>query len=148
MKPYVIFTKKCFVVILSLFICFGFILTEIYAVNNGELNAKNNADRVDFIEKLGCDLLSTQPETKLVTLPEVFSDVYDNYNTIQKSAGYDLSLYKGCEVIIYTYQINSLPNHQEESVVNLMVYKDKIIGGDISSTMLGGYMLPLRQVIT
>ena len=67
---------------------------------------------------------------------------------MQKSAGYDLSLYKGCQVTIYTYQINPVQNSAGESVVNLMVYNNKIIGGDISSTALGGYMLPLKQVIT
>lgn len=147
MKPYVIFTKKGFFVVLSLFLCVGFILSEIYAVNNTGFNAKNNSDRVTFVENLGCVLLSNQPETKTVIIPEVFYDVYNNYNDMQKSAGYDLSLYKGCEVTIYTYQIKSQQNHTGESVVNLMVYKDKIIGGDISSTALGGYMLPLKQVI-
>lgn len=148
MKPYVIFTKKGFFVILALFICIGFLLSEIYAVNNGVINAKNNDDRLTFIAKLGCKVTSNQPESKIVTIPEVFHDVYNNYNNLQKSAGYDLSLYKGCEVIIYTYNINPPPEFDGESVINLMVYKDKIIGGDISSTALGGYMLPLKQVIT
>ena len=133
---------------LSLLFCMGFIFSEIYAVNNTGFNAKNNSDRVDFIKSLGCVLLSNQPDTKTVTIPEVFYDVYNNYNDMQKSAGYDLSLYKGCQVIIYTYQINPVQNSAGESVVNLMVYNNNIIGGDISSTALGGYMLPLKQVIT
>lgn len=132
---------------LSLLFCMGFILSEIYAVNNTGFNAKNNSDRVTFVENLGCVLLSNQPETKTVIIPEVFYDVYNNYNNMQKTAGYDLSLYKGCEITIYTYQIEPPQNYTGESVVNLMVYKDKIIGGDISSTALGGYMLPLKQVI-
>lgn len=148
MRLYAIFTKKGFLVILSLLFCLGFILSEIYVVNNTGFNAKNNSDRVSFIESLGCVLLSNQPESKTVIIPEVFYDVYNNYNDMQKSAGYDLSLYKGCQVTIYTYHISPVQNSTGESVVNLMVYKNKIIGGDISSTALGGYMLPLKQVIT
>lgn len=89
-------------------------------------------------------MLCDEPSTKTVTLPEVFSDIYSNYNALQLSAGYDLSLYKGCEVIIYSYQINAPDGYEGECLANIIVYNNRVIGGDVSSAMLGGYMLPIR----
>ncbi len=145
MKTYFTFTKKGLLVLFALMVGVGFICCEISAVSNVNTNAKNNADRLIFIKEIGYTLLSNEPDKKTVNIPEVFYDVYENYNTLQKSAGYDLSLYKGCEVTIYTYSISPPPGHSGECVINLIVYNDRIIGGDVSSTALGGFMLPLQK---
>ena len=144
MKPYVTFTKKRFLIIFAVFVCVGFICCEIYAAGNNDANAKTNADRLIFIKDLGYTVTSNEPSVKAVNIPEVFYDVYENYNTFQKSAGYDLSLYKGCEVTIYTYKINPPDSYTGECVINIIVYNDRIIGGDVSSSALSGFMLPLR----
>lgn len=146
MRPYIIFTKKGLLVILSAFFCIGLICCKIYAVNTSTVNAKTNADRLLFIKQAGYTVISDQPETKTVHIPDVFYDVYKNYNDLQQTAGYDLELYKGCEVMIYTYKIVPPADRDGECVINLIVYKDRIIGGDISSTALGGFMLPLTRV--
>lgn len=145
MKAYITFTKKRLLIILAVFLCVGFICCEVFAVSNNPTEAKTNADRLIFIKNLGFTVLTDKPETKTVNIPEVFYDVYNNYNVLQQSAGYDLSLYKGCEVTIYTYNINPPSGYNGECVINLIVYKDKIIGGDISSSALGGFMLPIKQ---
>lgn len=143
MKPYVTFTKKRLIIVFAVFICVGLICCEIYAAGNNNINAKTNADRLIFIKDLGYTVLSDEPTAKLVTVPEVFYDVYDNYNALQQSVGYDLSLYKGCEVMMYTYKINPPSSYTGECVINIIVYNDRVIGGDVSSTALGGFMLPL-----
>ena len=146
MQPYITFTKRGLFIILAILFCVVFICCEINAVSNSTLNAKTNSERLLFIEKLGCSVVKKDPESKSVRIPEEFSDVYNKYNDLQQTAGYDLSLYKGCQVIIYTYKILPPKEYSGNCVVNLIVYKDKIIGGDISSTALGGFMLPLKQV--
>lgn len=145
MKPYITFTKKRLLIALALFICVGFICCEIYAAGNNTANAKTNADRLIFIKNSGYTVLSNEPSVKTVNIPEIFYDVYNNYNTLQQSAGYDLSLYKGCEVTIYTYRINSPSGYTGECVINIIVYNGRVIGGDVSSSALGGFMLPLNQ---
>lgn len=147
MKNYFSITKKGLLVMLFGFFCVGFICCQIAAVSNTNPNAATNADRLIFIKNLGLSVTDDSPVVKTVNVPEVFYDVYNNYNVLQKKAGYDLSLYKGCEVMIYTYKIASPQNSADNCVVNLMVYKDRIIGGDISSVALGGVMLPLKRVI-
>ncbi len=145
MKAYITFTKKSFFVLMVALICLCFICYEIYIAGNKELDAKTNSDRLIFVKKLGYTVLSSEPTKKTVVIPEVFYDVYETYNTLQQTSGYDLSLYKGCEVIIYTYTIKPPSSYTGECVINLIVYNDKVIGGDISSVALGGFMLPLKQ---
>ena len=78
---------------------------------------------------------------KTFTVPNEFDMVYNNYNEIQKEAGYDLSLYKGKECVMYTYEIYNHPFGKCNA--NIIVYKGEIIGGDISSVNLDGFMAPL-----
>lgn len=144
MKTYFNITKKGLFVMLSAVFCIGFICCEIAAVSNTDKNAVTNADRLIFVRTLGLTVTDDSPVVKSVNIPEVFYDVYENYNILQKKAGYDLSLYKGCEVMIYTYKINPPDKSTDNCVVNLIVYKDRIIGGDVSSVALGGFMLPLK----
>ena len=145
MKPYITFTKKGLFIIFSVFVCVGFICCRIHAASNNVTDAKTNADRMSFIQKLGYIILSDQPEQKTICIPYVFYDVYENYNTLQRAAGYDLELYKGCEVMIYSYKIKPPTEQNGECVINLIVYNDRVIGGDVSSVALGGFMLPLKQ---
>lgn len=145
MKPYIIFTKKGFFIAFSVFVCIGFICCEVFAAGNKTENAKTNAERLTFIKNSGHTVLSDEPTVKAVSIPEVFNDVYENYNALQRSVGYDLSLYKGCEVTLYTYKINPPKSYTDECVINMIVYNDRVIGGDVSSTALGGFMLPLNK---
>lgn len=115
------------------------------AVNNLDENAVTNSERLIFIKNLGYTVTNNEPNTKSVNIPEKFYDVYQNYNLLQQKAGYDLSLYKGCEVVIYTYNINPPVKYTGEWAINLIVYNNRIIGGDVSASAFGGHMLPLKK---
>ena len=144
-KTYITFTRKGLLALLAAAVAMILICGEIYAAGNTDTDAATNAERITFIKNAGYTVLSTEPQTKTVTIPETFSDVYKNYNDIQRAAGYDLSLYKGCEVTIYTYNIQTPDGYSGESVCNMIVYNDRIIGGDVSSAALGGFMLPIKN---
>ena len=76
---------------------------------------------------------------KEVLIPDEFDEVFERYNKIQKEAGMDLSPYHGKRVKCWTYRVLNIPD-QGEVMANLYVYKNKIIGGDISSARLDGFM--------
>lgn len=112
-------------------------------------NGKTNAQRVSFIKALGLLPDDSNATSKEVSVPVDFSDVYKNYNELQKQAGYDLSAYKGVKVTIYTYPVGRLKeNNSDEYYVHLMVYNGRIIGGDIASNNFYGEMLPLSKIGT
>lgn len=75
------------------------------------------------------------------TIPNEFDLVYNNYNDMQKEAGYDLFPYRGKECEMYTYEIYNHPFGNARA--NIIVYRGEVIGGDISSVELSGFMTPL-----
>lgn len=103
------------------------------------VNAAVNDERVDFIVSLGVEVDSENYTVKSVVIPQQFNDVYIQYNNLQKQAGYDLEKYVGKTVTQYTYYFKD----SDTKRVNLLVYKQKIIGGDISSVRLDGQMTAL-----
>ena len=147
MKAYVTFTRKGLLALFAVIAVILLICVETYSVEsrNKTVDAKTNADRIAFIKNSGYTLLSKEPQTKSVTIPESFSDVYSNYNNIQRQSGYDLSEYKGCEVTIYTYSIKAPSGYEGECVLNMIVYNGNCIGGDVSSAALGGFILSIKK---
>ena len=105
------------------------------------LSAFTKADIPAFLTSLGYEFSGNFTE-KTFTIPFEFGLVYNNYNEIQKEVGFDLSLYKGKECVMYTYEIYNHPFGKCNA--NIIVYKGDIIGGDISSVNLDGFMTPLQ----
>lgn len=95
--------------------------------------------REEFLANLGVAVDEDSFSEVTVTVPETFSDVYENYNELQRSTGYDLSAYRGKTVLKYTYCLKDRPN----TVINILCYRGRVIGGDISETELSGVIRPL-----
>ena len=100
--------------------------------------AATNDARVKFLTDLGWDVTASPAEAAEVKIPRDADEVFDRYNELQKSQGYDLSKYAGKKVMRYVYKINNYPDAKEPVYATLLVYKDKIIGGDITDTTPGG----------
>ena len=93
------------------------------------------------VKEMGYDDVSETPyEVVEFTIPTEFNEVYNRYNELLKSAGYDISPYKGKTCKRYTYLIPS-----ENARANIIVYDGEIIGGDISSITLDGIMIPIEK---
>ena len=75
-----------------------------------------------------------------VRIPEKTTEVYDRYNALQKSQGFDLTAYAGKNVMRYVYKINNFPGATEPVYATLLVYKNQIIGGDITNTGTKGHI--------
>ena len=100
--------------------------------------ADTNDARVKFLTDLGWDVTASPAEAAEVKIPRDADEVFDRYNELQKSQGYDLSKYAGKKVMRYVYKINNYPDAKEPVYATLLVYKDRIIGGDITDTTPGG----------
>ncbi len=104
------------------------------------IKLKTNADRVKLLEEYGWNLDKEPVETMEVRIPEKFDGVYNQYNEIQKKQGLNLSEYAGKRVMRYTYRINNHPSKEPGTIANILVYKNRLIAGDICSPKLGGFM--------
>ena len=97
-----------------------------------------NDGRVKFLTDFGWDVTTSPTESGRVRIPEEASQVFDRYNTLQKGQGYDLSKYAGKTVMRYVYKINNYPGATEPVYATLLVYKNQIIGGDVTDTAAKG----------
>lgn len=148
LRTYVTVSRKSLAVVFLLTLMVIIVSGQFYAAENTVINAKTNAQRVYFIKSLGLLPDENNVESKSIVIPTVFSEVYNNYNLIQRKAGYDLSAYKGAKVTVYTYPVGKIVSYNnDEYYVNLMVYKGRVIGGDVSSRSFYGEMLPLIRVV-
>ena len=104
---------------------------------------KTKGDQVEYLESLGYQVDQGSRTSKKVTIPETFDDVYLTYNTMQQDCGFDLLRYTGKKVDLVTYSITNYPTG-EEVLVDLLLYRDKLIGGAIYTTAIDGFMHGLR----
>ena len=98
----------------------------------------NNDARVQFLKNFGWDVDSSPTESSQVKIPEESTEVYDRYNALQKSQGYDLTPYAGKTVMRYVYKVNNFPGATEPVYATLLVYKNQVIGGDVTDTAAKG----------
>ena len=100
--------------------------------------ADTNDARVKFLTDLGWEVTPSPTESGEIRIPKAGDQVFDRYNELQKSQGYDLNKYAGKKVMRYVYQINNFPDTKEPVYATVLVYRDRIIGGDITDTTPGG----------
>ena len=129
-------------VIIGLFALFG---GRDETAPTASLTAANNDQRVKFLQDFGWDVTASPVESSQVRIPEQLSQVYERYNLLQKSQGFDLSGYGGKNVMRYVYRVNNYPGSTEPVYATLLVYKNKIIGGDITDTAAKGAIQGLKK---
>lgn len=116
-----------------------------YAPETQAALGDSSALREQFLRSFGyeCDI-SSETEKQTV-IPSEFDEVYSKYNDLQKSQGYDLSAYRGKTVKLYSVRITNYDNEQNV-YASLLVLDGKIIGGDVHSTELDGFMHGFKKV--
>lgn len=97
-------------------------------------------DAAGFLESLGWTVDTATAEEKDVIIPNEFSDIYQQYNKLQQAQGYDLSNFRGMQVTIYSFSIQNYPDYSGKVVADVYVHNKKVVGGDIHSIELDGFM--------
>ena len=98
----------------------------------------SNDARVQFLKDLGWDVSASPVESSQVKIPTGTTEIFERYNALQKSQGYDLSKYAGKSVMRFVYKVNNYPGATEPVYATLLVYKNQIIGGDVTDTAAKG----------
>lgn len=102
---------------------------------------KTNEDRVKFLSQFGYEVSEDPIETVEITLPEKFDKVYAGYNELQKAQGLDLSKYRRKTVMRYTYEVKNYDGYNGGKVLaNVIVYRGRVIGGDVCSADPQGFV--------
>ena len=98
----------------------------------------SNDARVKFLTDFGWDVTASPVESSQVKIPQETTEVFDRYNALQKSQGYDLSKFAGKTVMRYVYKINNHPGSTGPVYATVLMHKNKVIGGDVTDTTSGG----------
>ena len=108
-----------------------------------------NDGRVQFLRDFGWEVAASPVESSQVKIPKETTEVFDRYNQLQKSQGYDLSQFAGKNVMRFVYKIENYPGATEPVYATLLVYKNQVIGGDITDTaakgQIRGFKMPTNQ---
>ena len=102
-----------------------------------------------YLKERGWEVAATPVESGQVRLPKEADPVYDRYLALQKSQGFDLASYAGKTVMRYVYQVTNYPGGGTEPVyATLLIYKNQVIGGDVTDTSAKGQVRPLEKPTT
>lgn len=108
-------------------------------------NIKTAEDRIRFLGGFGWEVSPEDIEETEVTVPARFDKVYESYNDLQKAQGLDLTRYRGKRIMRYTYRVTNYPGYDGTVLASLLIYKNRIIGGDICSSDVTGFLHGFRK---
>ncbi len=109
---------------------------------------KTAEDRIAFLRQFGWEVEAAPIEEAEVTIPAEFDKIYQSYNELQRKQGFDLTKYHKKDVMRYTYRVTNYPDYKGEVLVNFLVYRGTVIGGDVCSADSNGFIHGLDRNIT
>lgn len=101
---------------------------------------KTNEDRIAYLESYGWKVSQEPSSVEELLIPDTFDESYTLYLELQSSQGFDLTDYCGKRVKRYTYEISNYPTGETGIQAGLLIYKNTVIGGDVLSPQLGGFI--------
>lgn len=108
-------------------------------------NIKSSSDASGFLKQYGWETEATPIEECEITIPSDFDKVMTSYNEIQKQQGLDLTKYRKKTAKRYTLKVTNYPNYEGTVYANVIVYKNKVIAGDICSADAKGFIHTLNM---
>ncbi len=101
---------------------------------------KTSADAANFLAQFGWTVDGGNAKCVKVTIPSEFDKVFAAYNEIQRAQGLDLSKYKKKELTRYTFEVTNYKGYEGKVYANVLVYRNKVVGGDICSADVTGFV--------
>lgn len=108
-------------------------------------NIKSNDDRVAYLTGLGWTVDAEPAEIQDVLIPAQWDALMDTYESLQKDQGLSLEKYKNKHVTRYVYRVLNHPSGESNVYVCLLIYKNRIVAGDVQSNALDGFMHKLAR---
>ena len=114
------------------------VATQAESINYEKIRTEE--DRIAFLAQFGWEVSATPTESTTVTIPREFDKVFAAYNEIQRAQGLDLSPYSGRTVERYTYTVTNYQGYEGEVLANVLIFRGKVIGGDICAADASGFL--------
>lgn len=101
--------------------------------------------REAFFNALGWEIDRDSEEFRSVRVPETLEGIMLQYNKMQLSQGYDLSLHAGKMCSQYTYRLLNYPDPDPTVMISIYVLDGEVIAGDIHTATANGFMHGLKR---
>lgn len=124
--------------------------TVVYEIRRSAItqNLDTLLKRCECLEEFGWQVDPGSEKCEKVKIPKSFDEAYASYNELQKKQGFDLALYRGKTVMKYTYIALTPPeNVKDVFYINILVYENNMIGGDVQIASRGAEVFPLGAVV-
>lgn len=105
------------------------------------VQCNSEAEVKEYLESFG--LMLGECTIDQITVPFEFGEVYESYNSVQLSQGFDLSEHKGKTLQRYTFAVSEHPDG-DNLFAEVLLLDKQIVGADIYSTALDGFIAPLK----
>ena len=141
--------NACKTVFTVLFIALAILAVILFVRNltsDSSVILETEEQRQELLHSLGWQVSAEPIDVREVIIPSEWNEVFSQYNAIQMQQGFDLDDHRGKNVTIYTYEVYNYEDKPENMIANLMVYENKLIGGDVSCTELGGFIQGLMKI--
>lgn len=107
-------------------------------------NLKDINDRIRCAASLGWEVDKSTEAVKSIYIPNEKTKEFIEYNEMQKLCGFDLLTYMGKGSNVYTYRITNFPySSPVNAFLNLIIYDEKMIGGDCDVLEFDDLYLPV-----
>lgn len=115
------------------------------SAGESEYEMSSNAMRVEFLNSCGL-IVKPDPEVQEIRIPKKFGTIYEEYNRLQQSQGFDLTPYAGREAVLCSYTVLNCPEHPDNVVANLLLCDGKLIACDLTLNEENGFTQALITV--
>lgn len=143
--------KKCILVLAVAVVVILGIILGVGLLGNGPAadtiavfapkDGKDDASRVAYLNNYGWEVVPDPLTVEDVLIPEELDEeTYGEYLAFQEECGFDLTKYTGKTVTRYTYTILNYPTGEDGIIAGLLVYKGRVVGGDVMSTSMDGFI--------
>lgn len=103
-------------------------------------DGSDDAARVAYLESFGWTVDPEPVSVEELIIPKEFDETYTDYLMLQEQQGFDLTRYRGKRIKRYCYTITNYPSGETGVQAGLLVYQERIIGGDVLSSQLDGFI--------
>ena len=113
--------------------------------SSGEmLNVSSQEGREKYLSGYGWEIDLGSEERRTVLLPKELEGALAEYGAMQTEQGYDFVSYAGLECTQYTYVVTNYEGSSSTVYATLYVKSARVIGGDIHSAAIDGFMHGIR----
>lgn len=106
---------------------------------------KTERERQDYLAQWGWQVSET-PSVEELLIPTVLDQSYTEYLALQEAQGFpSLTEMTGERVKRYSYQVTNYPTGEPDVQVNLLIYQDQVVAGEVFSPQVDGFIHGLSR---